>query len=101
MFKKNFLKGLALFSLLSLAVLGWPTAGYAQQEGTGENFIFVNYIGQELFFDLDDVTHTIPGTNTMPEGGRLALHLNPGQHKYAANVPGVRGSAGEFTIPAG
>lgn len=100
MFKKNFLTGLALF-LLSMAVLGLPAAGYAQQGGTGENFIFINYIGQELFLDLDDVTYTVPGTNTMPEGGRLALQLAPGEHKYAANVPGVRGSAGEFTLTAG
>jgi hypothetical protein len=98
MFKKNFFIVLILFTLL---LLGVPTASYAQQGGTGENFIFVNYIGQELFLDLDDVNYTVPGTNTMPGGGRLALALAPGEHKYAANVPGVRGSAGEFTLVQG
>jgi hypothetical protein len=98
MFKKNFF---IVLTLLALLLLGLPTASYAQQEGTGENFIFVNYIGQELFLDLDDVNYTVPGTNTAPEGGRLALTLAPGEHKYAANVPGVRGSAGEFTLTPG
>jgi hypothetical protein len=52
--------------------------------------------------DLDDVTYTVPGTAKAPEGGRLALQLAEGEHKYAANVPGVPlGSAGEFTIPPG
>jgi hypothetical protein len=78
-----------------------PTVTQAQQQG-GENFIFINYFGQEMVFDLDDVTYIIPGTSTAPEGGRLALQLAPGEHKYAANVPGIpTGSAGEFTIEPG
>jgi hypothetical protein len=88
-----------VMTLLFLA--GWPAESQAQGGAAGENFIFINYIGQEMFLDLDDVTYPIPGTSTAPEGGRLALQLGVGEHKYAANVPGVGGSAGEFTITPG
>jgi hypothetical protein len=84
-----------------MALLGlFPLAGYAQ-EGTGGNFILVNYVGQALTLDLDDVTYTVPGTDTAPEGGRFEMQLTPGEHKYAVNVPQVVGSAGEFTIEPG
>lgn len=100
MLKKNLLIILGLLMIVVLAVT-FPTATRAQQD-VSENFIFVNYIGQEIILDLDDVIYIVPGTNTAPEGGRLALQLAPGEHKYAANVPGVpSGSAGEFTIVPG
>jgi hypothetical protein len=100
MTKKYLFLGLGLLLVVTL-MIALPSATLAQQ-GTGENFIFINYIGQELILDLDDVTYTVPGTNTAPEGGRLTLQLAPGEHKYAANVPGVSlGSAGEFTLEAG
>lgn len=93
---KKFNRILIVVAFLLLAVM--PLAAHAQ---TGENFVFVNYIGQELYLDLDDVQYIVPGTNTAPEGGRLALTLAAGEHKYAANVPGVAGSAGEFTLQPG
>jgi hypothetical protein len=93
--KLIFAVGIAL-ALLAITI---PAATHAEQGLLdGQNFIFVNYIGQEMFFDLDDQTYTIPGTDTMPEGGQLILTLPNGEHKYAANVPGVGGSAGEFSI---
>ncbi|MEM7347242.1 MAG: hypothetical protein AAF485_23635 [Chloroflexota bacterium] len=59
----------------------------------------MNYVGQALILDVDDVTYTVPGTDTHPQGGLLALSLTEGEHKYAAQIPGVPlGSAGEFTI---
>jgi hypothetical protein len=81
----------------------FPSATYAQQDAPGQpNFVFINYIGQDMVFDLDDVTYTIPGTATAPQGGRLELQLAPGEHKYAANIPGVgTGSAGTFVINPG
>ena len=79
-----------------------PGLARAQENSTGtENFIFVNYIGQELILDLDDTLYVIPGTDTQPEGGQLALNLPYGEHKYAANVPGIEGSAGTFNLQAG
>jgi hypothetical protein len=80
-----------------------PVYAYAQQgdEGT-PNFIFVNYIGSEVILDLDDFTYMIPGTATAPQGGRLELWLAPGEHKYAAQSPGVGlGSSGTFVIEPG
>lgn len=85
--------------IAGLAVI-FPTFTYAGQGN--ENFIFVNYIGQEIVLDLDDATYIVPGTSVAPDGGRLMLQLAAGQHKYAANAPGVpTGSAGEFTIAPG
>ncbi|MFC1975431.1 hypothetical protein ACFLXQ_03415 [Chloroflexota bacterium] len=99
MLKKSLLLGLMVIIGL---VIAFPIAIQAQQDDS-ENFIFVNYIGQEIVLDLDDVTYIVPGTNVAPEGGRLVLPLDPGEHKYAANAPGVpTGSGGEFTlIPGG
>ena len=100
MTKKYLFLGLGLL-MAAILMVALPSATLAQQ-GTGENFIFINYIGQELILDLDDVTYVVPGTNTAPEGGRLGLQLAPGEHKYAASVPGVSlGSAGEFTLEPG
>jgi hypothetical protein len=101
MSKKNLILLLGLLMGVALVVVAFPTVSRAQQ-GVSENFVFVNYIGQELTLDLDDVTYVVPGTNTAPEGGRLALQLAVGEHKYAANVPGLSGgAAGEFTIVSG
>lgn len=92
----------AVVIVLALMSTRIPAETQAEQGMlNGQNFIFVNYIGQEMFFDLDDQTYTIPGTDTMPEGGQLVLTLPAGEHKYAANVPGVGGSAGEFSIEPG
>jgi hypothetical protein len=92
---------LVILAMVLLAML-LPGLAMAQEPVTGPpNFIFVNFIGQEMAFDLDDTTHLIPGTDTAPDGGRLELTLSPGEHKYAANIPGRTGSAGEFTLPPG
>lgn len=103
MFKKNLLFGLALLLIVAVALGGFPAATFAQQGEAGKpNFVFVNYFGQDMVFDLDDVTYTIPGTAIAPEGGRLELQLAPGEHKYAANIPGVdTGHAGTFVIEPG
>lgn len=97
-----------VFSVLGLLVgllwlVSFPTNIQAQQgSNTQPNFVFINYIGQEVILDLDDVTYTVPGTATSPGGGRFELTLAPGEHKYAANVPGVdTGSAGTFIITPG
>ena len=103
MLKKNFLISLSIMIMMVLMIAAFPGATQAEQGDSGDfNFIFINYLGQEIVFDLDDVTHIIPGVATAPEGGKLALQLAPGEHKYAANAPGVpTGSAGEFTIEPG
>ena len=96
---KGFLVGLSLFVAVVLAVT-FPSSGYAQNS-SGANFILVNYIGQTITLDLDDTTYSVPGTNVSPNGYRFEIQLAPGVHKYAANVPNVGGSAGEFTIEPG
>ena len=103
MLNKRFLIGLGLLLIVALALGSFPSTIYAQQgSGGNPNFVFVNYIGQEVVLDLDDVTYTVPGTATAPAGGRLELQLAPGEHKYAANVPGVdTGSGGTFIINPG
>ncbi|MBN1992160.1 MAG: hypothetical protein JW953_05610 [Anaerolineae bacterium] len=100
MLKKNILWIIGLLLVVALAAVVFPTVSQAEQGG--ENFVFVNYLGQEIYLDLDDVTYVVPGTGIAPEGGWLVLQLAPGQHKYAANAPGVpTGSAGEFTLAPG
>ena len=108
MWKKSLWLSFGLVMLLGLVGSIFPAYTQAQQTGTnqtlpdGANFIFVNYIGQEVHLDLDDVSYVVQGTATAPEGGRLTLTLAPGEHKFAANVPGVPlGTAAEFTIPVG
>jgi hypothetical protein len=101
MMRTKFWRIILVSALALLLLAGLPAESQAQGGAAGENFIFINYIGHEMFLDLDDVTYPIPGTSTAPEGGRLALQLTVGEHKYAANVPGVGGSAGEFTITPG
>jgi hypothetical protein len=89
---------------LLLAVGGWvslPQQGWAQEPPSTDNFIFINYIGQPLTLDLDDVTYAVPGIDVAPEGGELSLQLAPGEHKFAANVPGVIGKAGTFVVAPG
>ncbi|MFN8457707.1 MAG: hypothetical protein U0401_24145 [Anaerolineae bacterium] len=97
-----------VFGVLGLLLSLWllvtlPAPIHAQQgSNTQPNFVFINYIGQEVVLDLDDVTYRVPGTATSPGGGRFELTLAPGEHKYAANVPGVdTGSAGTFIITPG
>ena len=100
MLKKYTFLILPLLIVTLVVVSLQPPATLAQQGS--ENFIFINYIGREMTLDLDDVSYIVPGTDTMPQGGRLALQLSAGEHKYAANVPGVGlGSAGEFTLTPG
>jgi hypothetical protein len=99
MIKRKILLPAIFVSVMTLMMVGLPAKTLAQ--GSSANFIFINYIGREMTFDLDDVTYIIPGTDTVPQGGRLALQLPAGEHKFAANIPAVAGSAGEFTIPPG
>jgi|GEM_PF-1209852 len=101
MLSKRFIIALVVLVIVALTTGVWSTTAFAQGGAGDGNFIFINYIGQEMTFDLDDVTYLIPGTDTMPEGGRLTLQLSAGEHKYAANIPGGKGSAGEFTIVPG
>ena len=101
MFSKSFIMSLVVLVIMTLMTGIGSRSVFAQGGADNGNFIFINYIGQEMTFDLDDVTYIIPGTDTMPEGGRLSLQLSTGEHKFAANIPGGSGSAGEFTIIPG
>jgi hypothetical protein len=54
-----------------------------------------------MTFNLDGVPYTVPGVDTVPEGGQLNLALSPGQHKYSGHVPGSEGANGEVDLVAG
>lgn len=102
MLKKSLAITLSLVAAVVLLTGLWPATTSAQQGITAGNFIFINYIGRELYLDLDDVNYLIPGTDTAPEGGQLILTLPVGDHKFAANAPGVpSGYAGEFSLAPG
>jgi hypothetical protein len=97
------IKGMWLTASMLAIILGMvflPGATYAQDE-TNQNFIFVNYVGQAITLDLDDVTYIVPGTDTVTDGGRFTMTLAQGWHKYAVNIPGGPGAAGEFLVEPG
>jgi hypothetical protein len=97
--KKQFKIVVFLAVLLAMAL---PGVTLAQEPVTGSpNFVFVNFIGQQMNLDLDDTSYLIPGIDTAPDGGRLELTLPAGEHKYAANIAGRTGAAGEFTLVPG
>ena len=102
MLKYRILATLSFLLLAALVVGLLPAASWAQQEGDQSNFIFVNYLGQSVILDLDDTTYTVPAATTGEDGGRLALSLATGEHKYAANAAGVpTGASGTFVIEPG
>ena len=73
MLNKNFLAGLGLFVLIALGFMALPPNSQAQENG-GENFIFVNYIGQDLNLDLDDVLYVVPDWSYMTLFSIRCLH---------------------------
>jgi hypothetical protein len=84
---------LLIFSLISVAA--------ASAQGGQTELIIVNYVGEPMTFTLDGTQYTVPGTNTMPGGGRSTFTLTPGQHAYSAQVPGADGTNGEIVLSAG
>lgn len=99
--KRILLMLLSFLLMIGLPVAAFPASSQAQEPTGDENFILVNYIGRQMTFDLDDTPYFVPGTDVEPDGGRLALQLAPGEHKFAANIPGAIGWAGTFVIQPG
>jgi len=87
-------------SWIVLAIFLVSVAAISAQEGQAE-LLIVNFVGSEMTFDLDGTPHAVPGTDTVPEGGQLALTLTPGRHTYSAHVPGSEGANGEVELAAG
>jgi hypothetical protein len=75
-------------------------AATSAQNGGG-GLVIINFVGGEMTFTLDGTPYTLPGTDTVPEGGQLALDLTPGRHTYSAHVPGSEGANGEVELVAG
>lgn len=87
-------------SCIVLAISLVSVAAISAQEGQAE-LVVVNFVGGEMTFNLDGTPYEVPGIDTVPEGGQLALTLTPGRHTYSAHVPGSEGANGEVELAAG
>ncbi len=83
-----------------LAIFLVSVAAISAQEGQAE-LIIVNFVGGEMTFNLDGTNYAVPGIDTVPEGGQLALTLTSGRHTYSAHVPGSEGVNGEVELTVG
>jgi len=88
----------ALCIVLVLSLTG--VAATSAQAGQAE-LVIINFVGAEIVFTLDGTSYTIPGTDTIPDGGQLTLTLTPGRHTYSGHVPGSEGTNGEVTLASG
>jgi hypothetical protein len=79
--------------LVSVAATS-PQAGQAQ-------LVIISYVGGQMTFTLDGTAYPVPGTDTQPSGGQLALTLAAGRHTYSAHVPGSEGANGDLELTAG
>lgn len=88
---------LGCYLIIMVGILGlFPATNYA---GTDYNFYLINYIGHPMHLSLNGQEYTIPGIDTMPDGGVLTLDLPTGMYRYTVHVPGVPvGNGGEFTL---
>jgi hypothetical protein len=88
----------ALCIVIALSLVG--VAATSAQDDQAE-LVIINFVGGEMTFTLDEVPYTVPGVDTMPDGGQLPLALSPGQHEYSGHVPGSDGANGEVDLLAG
>jgi hypothetical protein len=70
------------------------------QAGKGVLMV-VNYVNNEITFEIAGTTHKVPGTDTMPDGGYFCVQLDPGHYTWTASVPGYESINGELDIEAG
>jgi hypothetical protein len=84
--------------VLAIAFIGVAAASAESGQAT---LTIINYVGKSMIFTLDDVQHTVPGTDTAPAGGRLDLTLSPGHHTYNADVPGADAASGDIEAVSG
>ena len=88
----------ALCFVLTLSLIG--VAATSAQDGQA-TLIIINFVGGEMTFTLDGTLYSVPGVDTVPDGGQLTLALSPGRHKYSGHVPGGDGANGEAELVAG
>jgi hypothetical protein len=74
----------ALCIALALSLVGVAATG--AQNGQAK-LVVINFVGGEMIFTLDETSYTVPGIDTVPDGGQLTLALAPGTHKYSGHVP--------------
>jgi len=75
-------------------------AATSSQAGQAQ-LVIINYVGGQMTFTLDGTVYPVPGTDTQPSGGQLALTLTAGRHTYSAQVPGSEGANGDVELTAG
>jgi hypothetical protein len=88
----------ALCIVVAVSLVG--VAATSAQDGQA-NLVIINFVGGEMIFTLDGTAYTVPGTDTVPDGGQLTLTLAPGEHKYSGHVPGIAGANGEVELAVG
>jgi hypothetical protein len=88
----------ALCIVFALSVIG--VAATSAQDGQAK-LVIINFVGGEMIFTLDGTPYTVPGTDSVPDGGQLTLTLAPGMHKYSGHVPGSEGANGEVELASG
>jgi hypothetical protein len=87
---------LAIVTAMSL--LG-VAATYAQ--GSQASLIVINYVGSAMDFTLDGAQYTVPGSDTVPQGGQMTFTLSSGRHDYGGVIPGGPGANGQVELAAG
>ena len=92
---KSLIWGVCIALALSLV----SAVATGAQDGQA-NLVIINFVGGEMNFTLDETSYTVPGVDTVPDGGQLILALAPGRHKYSGHVPGSAGANGEVELVA-
>ena len=62
---------------LALSLVGVAATG--AQDGKAK-LVIINFVGGEMIFTLDETPYTVPGIDTVPDGGQVTLSLAPGRH---------------------
>ena len=81
--------------------LCWFGGVSVQAQATPATLVFINFVGSPLHLTIAQQVYQVPGSDTMPEGGRLTLSLPPGRYEYSGLIPGKAGSNGSVEVAAG
>ena len=78
--------------LVSLLFVSTFAASVASAQGDMGQVNFVNFVGEELHVTVDGLdAYVVPGSDTVPEGGRLELTLSTGTHDFSLAIPRAPG----------
>jgi len=90
-----------IWAFCILAALSLVGVAAVSAQGGGATLTLINFVGAEMVFTLEGTTYTVPGVDTAPGGGQLALALAPGRYTYSAHIPGRAGSNGALELAVG